>query len=193
MAALQTRAARFDHVEGIIMKVLQFFLFLLISAFFVSCSQEGDVDRKFGWETIPDVISLTSEELEIEGDLKDFHADFETEDKADGIRIITLKLRSERPVVPPRFSIKWNFPSVNVYAFWNPNISVDKANYYRNRLSSRASSQAPVISFLDGKDRNRFTFACSDALNLLSLRSYLREEDARFYCSIQFAFLGIRN
>jgi alpha-galactosidase len=129
---------------------------------------------------------LTSEDLEIEGDLKDFDVDFETEDTAPGIRLITVRIRTDRPAVPPRFSIKWNFPSVNVYAFWNPNISVDKANYYRNRLISRASSQAPVISFLDGKDRNRLTFACSDALNLLSLRSYLREEDSRFYCSIQF-------
>ncbi|NIO10739.1 MAG: alpha-galactosidase, partial [Deltaproteobacteria bacterium] len=31
----------------------------------------------------------------------------------------------------------------------------------------------------------RFTFACSDALNQLRLRSYIREEDARIYCSVE--------
>lgn len=168
------------------MKVFQFILCLFISTFFISCDRESEADKKYGWEMTPEIISLTSEEIEIEGDLKGFHADFETEDITDGIRVITIKLSSDRPAVPPRFSIKWDFPSVNVNAFWNPNISVDKVNYYRNRINSRASSQAPVLSLLDGQDRNRLTFACSDALNLLSLRAYLREEDARFYCSIQF-------
>jgi alpha-galactosidase len=33
---------------------------------------------------------------------------------------------------------------------------------------------------------NRFTFACSDALNKVLIQSYLREEDARFYCTLVF-------
>jgi len=102
------------------------------------------------------------------------------------VELINLRLTSPTYATPPRFSVRWNFPSLDILSFWNSNISVDKVNYYRNRVTSRASSQAPVSAFLNGEDMNRFTFACSDALNKINLQSYLKEEDAKFYCALVF-------
>jgi alpha-galactosidase len=135
-------------------------------------------------EAIP--IEFNSDFLKIEGDLKDFDVTWTSKELERGLEVVDLQLKSPIASIPPRFSVNWNFPSIDITAFWNPNISVDKVSYYRNRVTSRASSYAPVSAFLDAKDMNRFTFACSDALNKVLIRSYLREEDARFYCTLVF-------
>ena len=75
---------------------------------------------------------------------------------------------------------------MGIDAFWNPNIQIDRVNYYRNRLTSRATNQAPVLSLIDDADRNRLTIAASDVLNKLELATWVREEDAQFYGSIGF-------
>ncbi len=131
-------------------------------------------------------IEFSSDLLKIEGDLEDFDVTWTSEELEKGLEVVSLQLKSPTASIPPRFSVKWSFPSVDITAFWNPNISVDKVSYYRNRVTSKASSYAPVSAFLDAADTNRFTFACSDALNKLLIRSYLREEDARFYCELVF-------
>ena len=152
--------------------------------FVISCGQHTAVGpeevSKSDW--IP--ISFDPGEIEIRGDLNGFTPFWEQEEVADGLIILTLNLKSPQPAVPPRFSLQWDFPSVDVYGFWNSNVDVDKVTYYNNSVTSKAASQAPVLAFINDADTNRFTFACSDALNQLRLRSYVREEDAKFYCSV---------
>lgn len=131
-------------------------------------------------------IEFNSDFLKIEGDLRDFDVTWTSKELEKGLEVVDLQLRSQRASTPPRFSVKWDFPSIDITAFWNPNISVDKVSYYRNQVTSRASSYAPVSVFINARDMNRFAFACSDALNKVSFRSYLREEDARFYCEVVF-------
>ncbi|MGD8540519.1 MAG: hypothetical protein PVI66_17535, partial [Candidatus Aminicenantes bacterium] len=116
-------------------------------------------------------IEFSSDLLKIEGNLEDFDVTWTSEELEKGLEVVNLQLRSPTASIPPRFSVKWSFPSIDIASFWNPNISVDKVSYYRNRVISRASSYAPVSAFLDANDRNRFTFACSDALNKVILRS----------------------
>ncbi|MGD9347471.1 MAG: alpha-galactosidase, partial [Candidatus Aminicenantes bacterium] len=132
------------------------------------------------------LIEFNSDFLKIEGDLEEFDVTWTSKELEKGLEIVDLQLRSQKASTPPRFSVKWDFPSIDITGFWNPNISVDKVSYYRNRVTSRASSYAPVSAFMNAKDMNRFTFASSDALNKVSLRSYLKEEDARFYCEVVF-------
>ena len=60
------------------------------------------------------------------------------------------------------------------------------SDYWRNRFTSRATVHAPVAALVNARDRNRMTFAASDALNRLDFATYIREEDARFHSEIRF-------
>ncbi len=169
-----------------IMRIKCIFLCLVLVFLCSYCEESNVSDVIQTAESVADPIQFNSDLLKIEGDLKDFEASWTSMELEKGLKVIDLQLKSPTAATPPRFSVKWNFPSIDITAFWNPNISVDKVNYYRNRVISRASSQAPVSAFMNGGDLNRFTFACSDALNKVLIQSYLREEDARFYCTLVF-------
>lgn len=162
----------------------------LISVFWlifcmVNCNRQAEPDKLPVSRDYWQPILFDPEDIAIDGDLESFTATWAKEDISDDLMILTLTLKSLRPAVPPPFSIKWSFPSVDIHAFWNTSVDVDKHDYYKNRIDSKAASQAPVLAFLNNKDQNRFTVACSDALNQLNLDSYIREEDAMFYCSVQ--------
>jgi alpha-galactosidase len=167
------------RTKGIFLSVILVFMFSYCEE-----SNVSDVIQTAGSDAFP--IEFNSDFLKIEGDLEDFDVTWTSKELEKGLEIVDLQLKSPKSATPPRFSVNWNFPSIDIVAFWNPNISVDKVSYYRNRVNSRASSYAPVSAFLDARDMNRFTFACSDALNKVTIQSYLREEDARFYCTLVF-------
>ena len=160
------------------MRVKSIIICFILIAFGSYCGESNVPGMTQTAENAVIPIEFNSDSLKIEGDLKDFDVTWSSHELEQGIEVVDLQLRSQKASTPPRFSVKWNFPSIDITAFWNPNISVDKVSYQRNRVTSRASSYAPVSAFMDAKDMNRFTFACSDAFNKVSLRSYLREEDA---------------
>ncbi len=178
MRKMESREVRM-RVQSIF---LCFILILLCS--YCDESNVSGVEKAAENADIP--IEFNSDFIKIEGDLKDFEVMWTSRELEEGLEVIDLRLKSPKAATPPRFSVKWDFPSIDITAFWNPNISVDRVNYYKNRMTSRASSYAPVSAFLNARDRNRFTFACSDALNEVMFESDLREEDARFYCTLVF-------
>jgi len=163
---------------------IKIFITVTLFAVVISCSQKKAhfVQGKINSAKIP----FTKDQLEIEGDLGSFIKEISSEEIEDGLMVIKLKFYSEKPAVPPKFILKWSFPSIDIYQFWNSNIKTDKVTYYRNSVTSRASSQVPLVCFINSRDINRFTFAISDALNKISTETYLREEDALFYCNITF-------
>ncbi|RLC26115.1 MAG: alpha-galactosidase [Deltaproteobacteria bacterium] len=130
-------------------------------------------------------IPFSAEQIEIEGELGTFSVDITSKELAPNLEIVTIKLFANQLAVPPKFNLEWSFPSIDVYQFWNSNIRTDKVTYYVNDVKSRASSQVPLISFINAGDKNRFTFALSDALNKINTNTWLREEDSKFYCNIE--------
>ncbi len=130
-----------------------------------------------------DQISMS--EVTVEGDFEGFTQTMTSVEKEPGLQIVTVTLKAETPTVPPQFSVKWHHPSIDVHAHWNTNIKKSRANYYNASVTSRIASGAPVQTYFNNKDINRFTFAASDALNQMKLRTYLREEDALFYNTVQ--------
>ncbi|MCD4736468.1 MAG: alpha-galactosidase, partial [Bacteroidales bacterium] len=117
--------------------------------------------------------------------LGSFEAKFESTEIEPDLEIVTVTITSEKASVPPKFSMEWNFPSIDIYQFWNSNIRTDKVTYYRNNVHSRTSSQVPLICYMDCSDQNRFTLALSDALNKINTYSWLREENSKFYFSVE--------
>ena len=129
-------------------------------------------------------IEVATEGLEITGELGGFEARLHSEQLEPGILVVRVRIEAATAEEPPEFTVRWSIPSVDIAAFWNTNLDNDRINYYRTGVRSRATSGAPVIALYNSADVNRITVAASDALNRVSMRAYLREEDARFHYSI---------
>lgn len=131
------------------------------------------------------VFQIDIKDFKIEGDLKRFNHEWNVTELEKGLKVFTLSLKADTPETPPEFTVKWKIPSVNIYGVWNPAISLDKATFYKS-LDTRAVRYAPVISYFDILEKNRMTFACSEALRSLKTGSYIREEDSCFYSYLTF-------
>jgi alpha-galactosidase len=131
-------------------------------------------------------IDFNPEALEIDGDLAGFQLTRSTGQPEEGLYIVTLTIKSMEAARPPKFSVRWNTPSVDITGFWTPKITLNKANYYDSNVTSRAARFAPVVCLLNSADLNRLTIACSDGLRQIEVRSDLIEEDANFHNSVTF-------
>jgi len=161
-------------------------LSVALALFCITLGHASGAAQRMPQRFVGPLLDVTREQLALVGDLGSFEDSLSLEEVEPGLKIATVRLTSAIPAEPPEFSLRWDLPSVDIAAFWNTNLSNDKVNYYRNTVESRASSGAPVIALLNSADVNRITFAASDALNLVTLRAYLREEDSRFYYSLTF-------
>lgn len=128
-------------------------------------------------------ISLSELELVVESD--QFEPVWEERTVSPGIKEFVLNLKADKPVVPEKMNIRFSFPSDDVIQYWNPGNKMDKVNYYYNSITSRASSNAPVLSFINSRNMNRLTVAVSEAMNRVGIYSELVEEDARFHVEIE--------
>jgi alpha-galactosidase len=129
---------------------------------------------------------VTEDLFEVEGELGEFVAQTQLQTVGENLYELRVRVESPQPSEPPEFRVRWSLPAVDVAGFWNTNLSLDRVNFYRNSLESRSTSGAPVLSLYNPGDLNRITVAASDALNPVGLRSYVREEDARFYFILTF-------
>ncbi len=155
----------------------------------LSCIATETIPGDPGDDSTPFVASpyeMDESAFTLEGDLGDFTAVTELVEVEDDLYDLRVRIESPRPGQPPRFQLRWSLPAVDVAGYWNTNLSLDRVNYYRNSLESRATSGAPVLSLYNPGDVNRITVAVSDALNPVGLQSWVREEDARFHFALTF-------
>lgn len=156
---------------------------------FASCSPpggyggDGAVDEEV-W--IGPAYAVEAGDFSVEGALGGFSALTHLEEIGEGLAELRIRLEISTPAEPPEFQVRWSLPAVDVAGFWNTNLSLDRVNFYRNSLESRSTSGAPVLSLYNPGGINRVTVGVSDALNPVGLRSYVREEDARFYFVLTF-------
>lgn len=125
-------------------------------------------------------FSLGGVEVVVTGDLADFELTVETETTVEGVEIAHLNLESTAPAVPPALSLTWSMPAKDVHGHWTTATRFEKAlgpDWGMSRVSSMLARNAPVLSLFGSDDRNQLTFAVSDALNDVTLRAGIREED----------------
>ena len=130
-------------------------------------------------------MAVNLADLQIDGELGDFEASWDVDEREENVKIFRLTLRSPVAQTPPKFSVSWKAPSVDIYGFWTPRVSLDKADFWGG-FTSRAARYAPVYALYDTADRNRMTFACSDALRSVDIGTYWIEEGAHFKSSLTF-------
>jgi alpha-galactosidase len=157
---------------------------VVIILFITGCcnNQKPDDSR---YETNSQPIPFAYDQIKIEGELGAFTSKIESKEIETGLEIITLYIAADKPAVPPKFKLKWSFPSADIYQFWNSKIQTDRVTVWGNHIGSRASSQVPLLCYMNSEDKNRFTFALSDALNKINTNSWIREEDSKFYCQVE--------
>ncbi len=128
------------------------------------------------------MINFDPQKIRLKEQPQNFEVEWKRETPVPGLYLVTLNLKAKQASEPGKLTVEFKFPSIGIEGFWNPNLNVDKANYYSNSVTSRATRYAPASCFYDAGDVNRMTVACSDALNKVVFQSYLKEEDAYFHC-----------
>jgi alpha-galactosidase len=168
------------------MRGIPLFSLSTILALTCGCAVQEQVGVGAGVAKPAPALSVALEDLKIEGDLGGFEPSWQVEEPEANLRIFRLKLKSPEADTPPKFTVSWKAPAVDIYGFWTPRVSLDKADYWDGGFTSRAARYAPVYSLYDTADRNRMTFACSDALRSVDVGAYWIEDRARFTGSLTF-------
>lgn len=129
-------------------------------------------------------INFDTEQVEIEGELGTFEASWRSSRTSAQLQHVTLVLESPEPASLPEFKIKWRLPAIDIAGHWVSDNLARKHDHYRARVQSRAVQRAPLLTYLNQGDRNRFTVALSDAMNPSFIRGVIREEDAFIYMDV---------
>ena len=97
----------------------------------------------------------------------------------DTAEFIRLSLRSETPQVPPRVTLSFTPPLLDIHHVWN---CVDQTGRFRifpnwsDSYRSQLASGMPLYAAFNENDRNRLTVACSDPFRLIVAKMAAREE-----------------
>jgi alpha-galactosidase len=115
-----------------------------------------------------------------------FHSTTEMETIAENLFLVHIRLTAAQKEYPPVSRIEWSIPAVDVHSFWHPGTDRNKAFQvdWGDGFQSKSTSLAPVASLYNLDGRNRMTFAFTDALNNVSIKAGIHEEDSTFLCSV---------
>jgi alpha-galactosidase len=130
-------------------------------------------------------LVICADSIAVNGDLGDFSVSRSLEKEADGVLLLTFLFSAETPSELKPVVLQFKFPSIDINGYWNPKANVDKVNYYYSAFSSKASQNAPVLSFYNNALENRICIALSDAINKAEFKCYLKEEDVHFHPEIK--------
>src|SRR5260221_3435094 len=129
-------------------------------------------------------------DISVVGDLKGFALGFDVRPLEEGLEVVALKLTAAAPAPPPRFTLKWSFPSRDIAGQWATGRHLNKTlrpDWSGGRLqASMFAREAPVSCLYGSDDHNALTFAVSDALDTVLVGSGIREEDGRIYNEVTF-------
>ena len=94
----------------------------------------------------------------------------------------------DQPTVPQPITLTGYCPCCDIYSAWSPSTGFNPSLGYswsKRRTSSRLASGAPIHVLLSQGDRNRLTFALSDAATPHEIASGVLEEDGTLECEIR--------
>lgn len=106
--------------------------------------------------------------------------------KEDGIELITLRLHAPQPQAPPRFTLAWKIPQIDLTTRITPSSMQSKTippDWSGGTVSDLAHF-APLMTLASEAGKNRLTFAFSDAVRRTELKAGFTEEDATIDCRV---------
>jgi alpha-galactosidase len=129
-------------------------------------------------------VTIQGMPLSISGDLQGFDLQAAVRPQGQGVDSLILTLSRATPAPPPRLSIRWSMPSVDMSGMWTPDAGLGRTiqpDFVDVRLRSTLTAHAPVLTLYGRNEQNQLTVSVSDALNPVTLTARVREEDVRVY------------
>ncbi|WP_413378458.1 glycoside hydrolase family 36 protein [Paenibacillus taichungensis] len=104
----------------------------------------------------------------------------------ENLFLVHIRLSAVKKEQPPVCRVEWSIPAVDIHSLWHPGTDRNKALQvdWGDGFQSKSTSLAPVASLYNLEGRNRMTFAFTDALNNVSIKAGIHEEDSTFLCSV---------
>ena len=99
-----------------------------------------------------------------------------------------ISVTFDAPTVPSPIVLTGYYPCRDIYTIWSPSMRLDPSlgyNWSKRVTTSRLASGAPIHVLLSQGDRNRLTFALSDAATPHEIASGVLEEDGTLECEIR--------
>ena len=128
-------------------------------------------------------------EFSIKGGSPEAKIVIENQVKKDGILTFDVSVSFDEPQIPEKFSIMFDFPSVDIYSVWSPSVRYDRfigVTWKKKVTQSRLASWMPLHSLVSANGRNRLTIAVSDAKTPTEIATGIHEHNAEFLCEIRF-------
>ncbi len=102
-----------------------------------------------------------------------------------GLDTVHVVFDSKTEIKPPVIEMKWDISSVDIQGTWHPTAFIDRTipNVWAGYRNSSAAFSSPLYCLYSNGQKNRMTYACSDAMNGIKYRFVLREEDSCWLCS----------
>lgn len=123
--------------------------------------------------------------LEADDGLFDVRQFLYSADGVDTVKITCTSKSGEKEKLP-KITLSFDFPHIDVQGMWNPQRNVNRLvpNIWSGAVKSHMSVSMPLAVLFSQDSMNRLTLSCSDAVNPVSIRIGLREEDAVYSCSV---------
>lgn len=128
-------------------------------------------------------------EFRIEGGSQNAKIRIENECQKDGILTFDVKMSFDTPEIPEQFTVKFEFPSIDVYSVWSPSVRYDRyigVTWSKKVTPSRLAEWMPLHELVSADGRNRLTIAISDAKTPTAIATGVHEHNASFECNIRF-------
>ncbi len=108
-----------------------------------------------------------------------------TLEQNNGLDNIHLVFDSALPIKPPVITMNWEIPCIDIQGKWHPTTDFSRVLevFGSSWITSSATFGSPMFTLYSSGQKNRMTYACSDALNIVAYRFGVREEDSRWLCA----------
>lgn len=128
-------------------------------------------------------------EFRIKGGSPNAKISIDNQIEKDGILTFDVNLKFDEPEIPEKFSVIFEFPSIDVYSVWSPSVRYDRfigVTWKKKVTQSRLASWMPLHSLVSANGRNRLAIAVSDAKTPTEIATGVHEHNAEFECEIRF-------
>lgn len=102
--------------------------------------------------------------------------------------VVTVKMWSDSPQVPPKFTVEMAMPQVDVHHLWcgvNEDRNHLKPDWGAN-FRSHLASEMPLYTFLNDNNENRLTIVSSEPLRDVNATMGLREEGCMIVAKLSY-------
>ena len=128
-------------------------------------------------------------EFYIKGGSPNAKISIENQLEKDGIVTFDVALKFDEPEIPEKFTVSFDFPSIDVYSVWSPSVRYDRfigVTWKKKVSASRLASWMPLHELVSADGRNRLTIAISDAKTPTEIATGVHEHNSEFACEIRF-------